>query len=601
MVVERPVQPPEPDPDLLAIRAEGTPDDPFRSLEQAELSTTARRWLATVERHAARFDDQPPRTFRPTLGVSDVVAADPGTDGDAESASAWVEHGEQIAFFRAGTLSQTQPLPRAYAAARDGQLAFLTAEGLEMARGAFEPRVLPTAHDVDPVWNTSGETLFFVRAPTLREVGFDEDGGPPRVYSVAAAGGPSQLVFDQTRIGDRVTLYAASDPWIVAAVTRGRTMEVWRVDGRQSTRADAPLNDALVATVSSDALVVAQERRVTIIDGGVARTASVARAHLADAWQNAEVGHPSRACRLGDAILLAYDEGPISTMRTLDSGALHPVRMEPGVVDALAGDAMGAWVLWSNPSTPPRLLRLSASGTTRVMFEDGPRVPGVRFEAAGEHAYVADGGGHERATVVEAMGAFGRTARARYRPEVAAWLAAGGRWVFADVPGGAPRRSEWHLEGTAAGKLRSAERLRRIAEAVAPRSALVFFGWSHGGVLAALAGSRGHAVVLRDPVADLSRGPLLGDGLGWREEYGAEPSGWSPYARALDTSSPTPSRVLVQLDPAAAAAPDPPAHGLKLAAAWMFRDVDVVLDRSGAQSADARLVQWLLSLEPRAN
>ncbi len=48
-VVERPVPPPDPDHDLAALRAEGTLDDPFRSPEQAELSTSARRWPATAE------------------------------------------------------------------------------------------------------------------------------------------------------------------------------------------------------------------------------------------------------------------------------------------------------------------------------------------------------------------------------------------------------------------------------------------------------------------------------------------------------------------------------------------------------------------------
>lgn len=541
---------PPPAPDLLAeVRAEGTSDDPYRALEGSESPAVA-AWRASVD-----FAREVAVARRGSRSVALALA--PGV-------AVHVEREERLQ-----PLGEGEALPLhdllAYGLSPRGPVALRPETVLAPGVQWRVPGLLPVA----PVPLRQG--LAYVRLPARNEVGFDPDGGPPRVFLRRFDDDARpELLFDETRPLDSLDLGPGpeldGEPTLLVRVRRGQQASAWWVvPGRPALR---------VATGDRGLDAFALGDRLLVVDDQHLRVALAQDAADAAAWAQFDLGvRIERAAPCGeDTLVVTSEAGPVTRVGrfSVSRSRLAWIEREPTVVDALVGDARGAYLLESHPAQAMRIVRMTAGAdgevTHEVVHEDEPRIPGavVRVEEGAVFAFGGSG-----PLVVEALGMFGVQARARYRPEVGEHLARGGSWLFLAVPPGA--------RGPAA------ERVRARAEAIGGASRRVYRSEGLGAPIAASAARPEDDLWLIDPVTDFARLDVLPGGLGAREELGADRHA-GPYQRALAGQGRV-RRLLVQLEGHA-----PAAHGWKFAAAQGAMGAEVRVDRTGRVE---RALAWL--------
>ncbi|MHA7304066.1 prolyl oligopeptidase family serine peptidase [Arthrobacter sp. TMN-49] len=188
---------------------------------------------------------------------------------------------------------------------------------------------------------------------------------------------------------------------------------------------------------------------------------------------------------------------------------------------------------------PPR--NADAAFTHRrllVPARDGVAIPVIVSARAGDVAGVLPVS--PRPLLLSCYGGFGVVHRTEPEPSVAAWLAAGGIHVAAQIRGGGERGPQWHEAGRGANKLRAVHDLIDVARH------LVAQGWTTVGELTAVGASHGGLVVCAAALLapdDFGRviavAPLLdtvdlhrhGLGAQWLHEFGADGE-TSPEQRA---------------------------------------------------------------------
>ncbi|MFE3307453.1 prolyl oligopeptidase family protein [Embleya sp. NPDC059213] len=153
-----------------------------------------------------------------------------------------------------------------------------------------------------------------------------------------------------------------------------------------------------------------------------------------------------------------------------------------------------------------------------------------------------------RPTLLTGYGGFGVSLAPTYRPDVLAWVEAGGVYAIAAVRGGGERGAAWHRAGMREHKQNSFDDFHAAAEWLiehgwTTRSRLGAVGGSNGGLLVGAALTQRpdlfRAIVCLGPVLDMVRYERFGLGRLWRAEYGssADPNeaawllDYSPYHR----------------------------------------------------------------------
>ncbi len=341
---------------------------------------------------------------------------------------------------------------------------------------------------------------------------------------------PVRPDFREVRLGDGA-----------AALSVGR-------DGRLYARSnrDAPRGELLTATgaEATDCHVVLPERPDAILVG-------VAVFDRESPPQILAVYSREGSCELSVHHALT---GKLMRQVPLPSG---------GSVAALAARDDGhsrCWLSYSDPFTPPRILRLDIrtgtltsddkerhrNGTLlRVSY---PSVDGTNVTMS----LLVPGTGAPQAgplpALLTAYGGFGYAAESRFHPEAAAWVAAGGIWATACVRGGGERGRDWHEAGRGANKPNAVADLHAAADWLVEhgwtaRDRLALLGVSNGGLLTGAAlverPEAYAAVACVSPLLDMVRYEHFGLGSQWRAEYGStavrEQLGWllsySPYHR----------------------------------------------------------------------
>lgn len=183
-------------------------------------------------------------------------------------------------------------------------------------------------------------------------------------------------------------------------------------------------------------------------------------------------------------------------------------------------------------------------------------------------------------TILTAYGGFGRSPVVTYRPDIVAWVLAGGIYAVAHVRGGSEGGAAWHQAGIRQGKLQVLEDVIAAAEALiadglTTPDRLALLGTSNGGMIMSAVALRRpdlmRACIAISPVTDLIRYPLLGDGQSWIAEYGSpqDPEdfatlmSYSPYHNVCD-GTPYPAFLIMS---AHIDARVPAGHARKLCAA----------------------------------
>ncbi|AJP05036.1 peptidase S9 [Streptomyces cyaneogriseus subsp. noncyanogenus] len=212
----------------------------------------------------------------------------------------------------------------------------------------------------------------------------------------------------------------------------------------------------------------------------------------------------------------------------------------------------GSTSLWASPPGPPPRTRGAApappaAGTMRqITCTSGDGTP-VRVTVLAPR----DAPDGPRPAILYVYGGFGLSYKPLYRPEVAAWVEAGGVYAVAHVRGGGEEGADWHRAGAGADKQKSVDDLHAAAEHLCREgwttpSRLVLSGESNGGLLVAAAMTqrpgRYRAVLCAAPVLDMVRYRHSGLGASWTAEYGsAEIPGeldrllaYSPYHRVTE-------------------------------------------------------------------
>lgn len=156
-----------------------------------------------------------------------------------------------------------------------------------------------------------------------------------------------------------------------------------------------------------------------------------------------------------------------------------------------------------------------------------------------------------RPAILYVYGGFGLSYKPLFRPEVAAWVEAGGVYAVAHVRGGGEECADWHRAGAGADKQKSVDDLHAAAEHLCREgwttpSRLVLSGESNGGLLVAAAMTqrpgRYRAVLCAAPVLDMVRYRHSGLGASWTAEYGSAEIpeeldrllAYSPYHRVTE-------------------------------------------------------------------
>jgi prolyl oligopeptidase len=337
--------------------------------------------------------------------------------------------------------------------------------------------------------------------------------GRPAVRLLAdlAAGDPARPDFQEVRLGD-------------TALVVGRDRRLYARSSRSAAR-----GCLMSAATPAAAQVVLPERPDAVLT----------RAVLFDR------DPPPRIV----AAYLREGRTELTVHHAITGRLLHQVALPgDGTVTALSTHPDGrpcCWLLYSDPVTPPRVLRLDVRSGT-VSGED-TRAPAGRLDATiRQVTYPSADGTEVTMTMVipgqtvmparplpvllTAYGGFGYAMDSRFHPEVAAWVASGGIWAMASVRGGNERGADWHEAGRGRNKPNAIADLHAAADWLVKqgwtaRDRLALLGVSNGGLLAGTAlverPQAYAAVACVAPVLDMVRYERSGLGAQWRTEYGS--------------------------------------------------------------------------------
>lgn len=200
----------------------------------------------------------------------------------------------------------------------------------------------------------------------------------------------------------------------------------------------------------------------------------------------------------------------VATSGFLDNGQ----RIEAQV----SGHRVLDWRIFADPTSGTR------GSTSRVRFpsSDGTLVPAFLIEPP-------EAPKDARPTLIWGYGGFNIAQVPQFRPMLAAWVAAGGTLVVANLRGGGEFGTQWHDAGTRLHKQQVFDDLYSIAsgliaQGIATRSQLGLHGRSNGGLLAGAALTQRPdlwaAVVPAVGVLDMLRFHKFTVGWAWRRDYG---------------------------------------------------------------------------------
>ncbi|MEU3434772.1 prolyl oligopeptidase family serine peptidase [Streptomyces sp. NPDC006863] len=237
-----------------------------------------------------------------------------------------------------------------------------------------------------------------------------------------------------------------------------------------------------------------------------------------------------------------------------------------GTVSAFAAGPDGsheAWFTYTDFVTPTRILRFDGRTCRVTPWEHGPQhVPETAGAVTRQVAFPSRDGTTVRMFVISptgrpdvprpallaGYGGFGQIMSPQYRPQVLAWVRAGGVFAWAGLRGGGEEGEEWHLAGSGANKQNTFDDFAAasdhlLAAGWAAPGRVAVMGSSNGGLLvgAALTQEPGKyaAAVCRVPLLDMVRFESSGLGPSWVPEYGSvrDPAqartllSYSPYHR----------------------------------------------------------------------
>jgi prolyl oligopeptidase len=141
-------------------------------------------------------------------------------------------------------------------------------------------------------------------------------------------------------------------------------------------------------------------------------------------------------------------------------------------------------------------------------------------------------------TILYGYGGFNRGFTPAYNSMTAAWVKAGGVFVFANLRGGGEFGSEWHDQGTKERKQNVFDDYSAIADElvkkrVASKKTLAALGGSNGGLLTAVAanqyGEKFAAIVSQVPLTNMLRYDLSKIGELWKPELGSASNSKSEF------------------------------------------------------------------------
>lgn len=249
---------------------------------------------------------------------------------------------------------------------------------------------------------------------------------------------------------------------------------------------------------------------------------------------------------------LLATEGPAGTQVALNGETLWKLEAAEQLTALSVSahpDGAAVWIQSASPERPSGVVCLDlAPATTSLMqgplrresaafrhlrllapARDSVEIPVILSARAGDLA--TDMPLSPRPLLLSCYGGFGVVHRTEPEPSVAAWIAAGGIHVAAQVRGGGELGPQWHEAGRGANKLRAVHDLIDVARF------LVAQGWTSAAELTAVGASHGGLVVsaaaLLDPGAFgrvIAVAPLLdtvdlqrhGLGSQWLHEFGAD-------------------------------------------------------------------------------
>jgi prolyl oligopeptidase len=204
----------------------------------------------------------------------------------------------------------------------------------------------------------------------------------------------------------------------------------------------------------------------------------------------------------------------------------------------------GAWFLYTDWTTPPLLLHYDViTREVRPWPEAGRRqgltgiqtqlVPVRSGDGTVIRAFVVSPEGrpdHPRPTILTGYGGFAASMMPGFRPEVLAWVRAGGVFALACLRGGGEEGREWHQAGRGENKPNVFADFDAVTDSLTQagwtsRDQLAIMGGSNGGLLVGAAITRHPekyaAAVCMAPLLDMARYERSGLGPSWVTEYGS--------------------------------------------------------------------------------
>ncbi|MDJ0338722.1 prolyl oligopeptidase family serine peptidase [Cryobacterium sp. PH31-O1] len=245
----------------------------------------------------------------------------------------------------------------------------------------------------------------------------------------------------------------------------------------------------------------------------------------------------------GASVLTLSGSSPTEITLGLDS-LMHVERFSANTADTL----QEAWVVASDPSTPPRLYRHDLETRQTQVYsgrirDDGPDLVHQRVVATMSDGVEVDllvsarrvdldrhGLPLEpRALILTCYGGFGVSCMPAYEASLPAWADLGGVYVTAQIRGGGEKGPAWHAAGRGGNKLRAVADLVECAEFLqatgwCTAASLCLMGASHGGLIVLAAALRRPdlcaAVGATAPLLDMTQFHQEGFGAQWLGEFG---------------------------------------------------------------------------------
>ncbi|MGP4001043.1 prolyl oligopeptidase family serine peptidase [Streptomyces sp. 8N706] len=471
---------------------------------------------------------------------------------------------------------------------------------LDVASGELVDGPITRCRRSPIAWLPGGEAFFYVRRLSARELPLGEERYHRRVWLhrvgtdpdtddrlVFGHGGPRTASYTVGVSGDARWLTVTStvgavcrnDVWIADLAAHGHEAPVFLpvqtgVDARTSAVVGG--HGRLYLHTDHDA----PRRRLAVVD---LEDLKAAGSPSPSTWKDLVPEDPQARLdhftvldgpELDRALLLAvWSRHTISeiTVHDLETGARLGDIATPGRgwVGEIRGRKHEAWFTYTDPFTPISVFRWDARDRTTSLWASPPgHVPGADGPAPASHTtgtmrqitctspdgtpvrvtglVPRDTTHRPRPAILYVYGGFGLSFKPLYKPDVVAWVEAGGVYAVAHVRGGGEEGADWHSAGARANKQKSIDDLHAAAEFLCRAgwttpSQLVLSGESNGGLLVAAAMTQRpalyRAVLCAAPVLDMVRYQHSGLGASWTGEYGSAAVreeldwllGYSPY------------------------------------------------------------------------